>query len=102
VIDYDEYRTRQRKEGAYTAAWGFALKFAIGFQIMVTGVVLQLAGFAPNVDQTSVAKLALRLLSAGMPFVFFLLGAVILGRFRLNEREHAEIRTRIEARRSQA
>jgi GPH family glycoside/pentoside/hexuronide:cation symporter len=98
VIDYDEYRTGQRKEGAYAAAWGFALKSAIGLQIMITGAVLQLAGFEPNREQAESAKLALRLLYAVIPFVFFALGAVLFRGFAFNEAEHAEVRAALDAR----
>jgi glycoside/pentoside/hexuronide:cation symporter, GPH family len=102
VIDYDEHRTGERKEGAYAAAWGFVIKGAIGLQIMVTGLVLQLAGFEPNVEQTDTVKLALRILYAGLPFVSFLVGARLIGRFAFNEREHAEVRALLDARSSTA
>ena len=44
VIDYDEARTGQRKEGSYFAGWNFASKSASGFAILLTGVALQLVG----------------------------------------------------------
>lgn len=102
VIDYDEHRTGERKEGAYAAAWGFAIKGAVGFQIMVAGVVLQLAGFVPNSEQTETVKLAMRILYAGLPFTFFLAGATLFSRFAFNEREHAEVRAALDARAADA
>jgi Na+/melibiose symporter-like transporter len=33
VIDFDEYASGQRKEGAYSAAFGFALKSGAGLKI---------------------------------------------------------------------
>jgi len=92
VIDYDEYQSGERKEGAYAAAQGFATKAANTSIILLTGLVLQLSGFVPNVEQTSTAKLAISGLLAGVPFAVFLLGAALLTRFRLGSLEHARIR----------
>lgn len=100
VIDYDESVTGERREGIYSASWGFAIKAANASIILLTGFVLQLSGFRPNVDQTATAELAIRLLYAGAPFTMFLTGAWLFRRFRLDEREHARIRATIEQRRS--
>jgi GPH family glycoside/pentoside/hexuronide:cation symporter len=95
VIDYDEYRSGERKEGVYAAAQGFATKAANTTIILLTGMVLQLSGFVPNVDQTPTAKLAISSLLAGVPFSMFLLGAALLSRVRLDSREHARIRAEL-------
>ncbi len=92
VIDYDEYRSGERKEGAYAAAQGFATKAANTTIILLTGFVLQHSGFVPNVEQTRTAKLAISGLLAGVPFSMFIVGAVLLSRFRLDSHEHARIR----------
>jgi GPH family glycoside/pentoside/hexuronide:cation symporter len=91
TIDYDEYLSGERKEGAYAAAQGFAIKAANTGIILVTGFVLQLSGFAPNVEQTPTARLAISGLMAGIPFFMFLAGAVLLSRFRLDSHEHSRI-----------
>jgi len=92
VIDYDEYRSGERREGAYAAAQSFAIKAANTMVILLTGFVLQLSGFVPNAEQTPTAKLAISGLLAGVPFSMFLTGAALLSRFRLDSREHAQIR----------
>jgi GPH family glycoside/pentoside/hexuronide:cation symporter len=98
VIDFDEYQTGERKEGSYFAAWNFVLKSATGITLMLTGFVLQFSGFVPNVEQTERAKLALLVLYAIFPFFCYLIGALIFSRFRLNEREYAEIRRTLDGR----
>lgn len=98
VIDYDELVTGQRKEGAYFAAWNFVFKAATGITLMLTGLVLDAAGFAPNQEQTESAKLALKVLYALFPLACYLIGALILTRFRLDEAEHARIREALDAR----
>jgi GPH family glycoside/pentoside/hexuronide:cation symporter len=99
VIDYDEYKTGQRKEGAYFAAWSFVFKGSSGITFMLTGLVLQFSGFVPNQEQTPEALFAIRALFALFPLVCCLTGALLLTRFKLNRKEHAEIRAVLDARR---
>ena len=95
VVDYEEYVSGERKEGSYYAAWGFALKLAMGLVTMGAGTALQLAGFQPNVEQTETAKLVLSGIFAGVPFFAFLLGALLFCRFRLDRAEHGRIRAEL-------
>lgn len=99
VIDWDELQSGQRKAGAYSAAWGFALKLSIGVVVVITGVSLQLSGFEPNAEQAPAADLTIRGLFAGLPLLAGLGAATALRRFRLDEAAHAEILARLEARR---
>jgi len=99
IIDYDEYMTGERKEGAYFAAFSFAFKGSAGLTLMFTGFVLQFSGFEPNVEQTETAKLAIKSLFALFPLISLWSGALLLSRFALNREEHAEIRAAIDARR---
>jgi GPH family glycoside/pentoside/hexuronide:cation symporter len=92
VIDYDEYETGQRKEGTYFAAWNFVFKSATGVTIMVTLSVLEWVGFEPNVDQTDEVKFAIIALYSLAPLSCYLLGAMLLSRFSLDEAEHTRIR----------
>jgi len=98
VIDYDEYRTGQRKEGAYSAVWSFISKAAGGIGFMVGGFALELSGYAPNVEQSQTTKLALRAMMAVLPFTCALLAALSLMRFRLTEAEHTRIRLELDRR----
>ena len=100
VIDYDEYQTGERKEGAYFSAWNFVFKSAYGVTLMLTGYVLQLSGFEPNVEQTEEVKFALRCLYGAFPFVCYMVGALLVSRFRLDEDAYAHIRAELRARES--
>ncbi|MDA1301710.1 MAG: MFS transporter [Proteobacteria bacterium] len=100
VIDYDEYLSGQRKEGAYFATWNFVHKSATGLTLMLTGFVLGLSGFVPNVEQTDGARLALLTLFAIFPLVCYLAAAVVFTRFGLNEKEYQDIRRELEHRRN--
>ncbi len=97
VIDYDEYRTGERKEGVYFAAWNFVAKTALGLTGMLTGFVLAASGFDPNQEQTETAKLAIRTLMSGYPLVCYGVGALCFLRFGLTRRAHSEIRAALDA-----
>jgi GPH family glycoside/pentoside/hexuronide:cation symporter len=102
VIDYDEYRTGERKEGVYFAAWHFAAKSAVGVGAMVTGLVLSLSGFEANAEQTQTASLAIRGLMSVFPCLCYGLGALVFLRFGLTEHAHSEIRAALDDRAARA
>lgn len=98
IIDYDELRTGQRKEGAYSAVAGFAYKAAAGGTVMLAGVALGASGFEPNVAQGPAALWTLKGLFAGAPFTAYVVGAWLFGRFHLDEAEHARVRAELDRR----
>jgi len=100
VIDYDEYRTGERKEGSYFAAWNFVHKSATGVMALITGYVLQFSGYVPNVEQTMTVKIALMTLYSILPLVCYTYGAWLFSKFKLDENAHAEIRAELEKRRA--
>jgi Na+/melibiose symporter-like transporter len=98
VIDYDEYVTGERKEGSYFAAWNFVFKGGMGAMLLLTGFVLQFAGFVPNQPQTMTVQVAMVTLYGLFPLICYLVGAALFTRFSLNEAEHARIREALDAR----
>jgi Na+/melibiose symporter-like transporter len=86
VIDADELATRQRREGAYTSAFTFALQVGGGLTVALVGAALELSGFQPNAEQTPIAAWTIRGLFAGMPLSMLLLGALVLRGYTLDER----------------
>ena len=101
MIDYDELKTGERKEGTYFATWNFVFKLATGITLVLTGFALDLAGFIPNVEQSASAKRVLLLLYGAFPMFCYLLGALIFYRyFTLDEAAHAQIREELDARSS--
>ncbi len=100
VIDFDELQTGERKEGVYFASWNFLQKSAFGINLAIVGGLLQWSGFTPNADQSLAAQRAIGLGFVGFPFLTMLVILVLLLRFRLNEREHAEVLEALEAKSS--
>jgi sugar (glycoside-pentoside-hexuronide) transporter len=99
VIDWDELRTGERKEGAYFAAWAFASKGAGALSSTLVGVALSAIGFAPNAEQSAEVRESILLLAALGPAVLYALGILLFLRFQLGEREHAAIQAQLSERR---
>jgi GPH family glycoside/pentoside/hexuronide:cation symporter len=97
VIDYDENISGERKEGSYFAAWNFVYKSALGVMLLLTGFVLEVSGFTPNVEQTMTVKLSMVSLYGLFPLVCYLVGAFLFRRFKLDETAYAEIRAELDA-----
>ena len=98
LVDVDEHRTGERKEGAYFAAWSFVGKLANGIMIAVVGIVLDLVGYVPQADQTDRVRFAMVFLIGGMPLIGYAIGSLLFTRFSLSEAEHDRIRRELDAR----
>ncbi|MBW2386317.1 MAG: MFS transporter, partial [Deltaproteobacteria bacterium] len=99
VIDYDEYMTGERKEGAYIAVWNLIRKGSAGVTAALTGVTLQWVGYQANVEQTEATKVAMLALMSILPGGCYLIGTLLFTRFGLNEREHDEVMVELRRRR---
>jgi GPH family glycoside/pentoside/hexuronide:cation symporter len=98
IIDWDELRTGERKEGAYFAVWNFMRKSAYGLAAMGSGLLLGAIGFVPNAEQSETTQLGMRVLFGLVPGLCYVLGFFALRRLRLDEAEHTEIRRELDAR----
>ncbi len=99
IVDYDEHRTGERKEGAYFALWNFVRKAANGITGALTGLALQYSGFTPNVEQSEDAIFAIRFLYAGVPAIAMAIGAFLFfTRFNFDASDHERIRAEIDRR----
>jgi len=100
VIDWDELRSGERKEGAYCAAWNLAAKAAGGLAIALCGALLALSGFeagaAPGAPPPASALLAIRVAVSLLPASCLALATWLLAGFTLGEAEHREIRARLD------
>jgi GPH family glycoside/pentoside/hexuronide:cation symporter len=98
VVDYDEYMTGERKEGAYFSVFTFLMKSSSGVMIFITGMALSLVGYEPNVEQTDLVKFTMSALMSWVSASCFIVGIWIFSRFQLSETEHARIRAELDAR----
>lgn len=100
VIDYDEHRTGERKEGTYFAAFSVVAKGAFGVAVLIVGIALDLSGFTPNVPQSPATVLGVRVLLGLAPSALLIGAVVLMWGFHLNEEEHAAIRALLAERKS--
>ncbi len=92
IIDFDEYHSGERKEGAYLAVWNLIRKASGSVVALLTGFVLQFTGFVPNVEQSYSVQLWILGVFSLLPGVCYFVGAIIWYRFSFNEAEHAAVR----------
>ena len=98
IVDYDEYMTGQRKEGSYFSIYFFIFKTGLGITLFMTGFILEVAGFQPNVPQSYNTMLAMRSMYAFFPLFFYLLAIIIFSYYNLDRAEHHRIRSIIDNR----
>ncbi|MCP5071663.1 MAG: MFS transporter, partial [bacterium] len=91
VIDFDEHRTGERKEGAYFAAWNFVYKTSTGITLMLTGAMLEWSGFVPNVEQGESVRAWIIGLYSLFPLFCYIIGTALFSRFSLDEETHRRI-----------
>ena len=99
VIDYDELQSGERKEGVYFAVWHFAAKTAVGIAGMLSGALLGMAGFEPDVEQSEAARMGIRSLMSGIPLLTYGTGIFLFRRFSLTREAHAQVRRELDVRR---
>lgn len=102
VCDEEELRTGQRREGVVGAVSGWIHKLAGALSFGLTGLVLAGTGFAQELGAAQPVEtlLGLRLAFAFAPVILFLVGFVVLLRYRLDRKRVEEIRSELEQRRA--
>ena len=100
VVDEDELANGSRREGAFSAAISYTLKFGTTISMLLTGPLVEWMGFDPSRSLQENATLdRIRLLFALIPATAALLAAVALNRYPLSRATMAHIRARLENRR---
>lgn len=98
VIDYDELRWGERREGRYIGLWSIAKKLAAAVGVGVGLSVLGVSGYAPNISQPEGVRFTLRVLYALVPSLFSLVAFFIALAYPIDGDLHEKIRAGVEAR----
>lgn len=98
LIDLDELRTGERKEGAYFAAMSFVSKLGGALLSSSAAFMLGFMHFVPNAVQTEEMKFALVCLMGGAPLVGYAIGSLVFSRFSFSQADHARVRAELDAR----
>lgn len=101
IVDEDELKTGERREGSYAAiySWVLKLSFCIGF--LISGPLLEQTGFlAENgAEQAASVLLNMRIGYVAIPVIALALGLLLLKTFPITPQRAAETRTSLEKRR---
>ena len=95
VIDFDTLKNGAERGGLYFGVWSFFQKLAPALAIGGVLPLLSALGYDPSHENSSEALEALKYVFCLLPAPFFLVGALSLFLFPLDERRHNIIRRRL-------
>jgi GPH family glycoside/pentoside/hexuronide:cation symporter len=101
VVDFDELKTGERREGSFAAIFSWILKFAFCIGFLISGPLLELTGFDAALEGAQ-PEAVLRNMRIGyivVPVVSLVLALFLLRIFPITPEKAAEIREQLEARR---
>jgi sugar (glycoside-pentoside-hexuronide) transporter len=102
VVDEDELRTGDRREGIYLGSFTFLRKLGGAGSVLLAGLVLDLCGYSGErgpAEQPALAVGAIRVLTSLGPALFLALAIATARGYDLTRARHAEILAQLAARR---
>jgi GPH family glycoside/pentoside/hexuronide:cation symporter len=90
VIEFDELGGGDQHSGMYYGVWGFASKLTAALGIALSGWVLQLYGYQPNVAQSARTLQGIRLFFGPVPAVILAIALPLLVWYPITRKTHAE------------
>jgi glycoside/pentoside/hexuronide:cation symporter, GPH family len=100
VTDVDELVSGERREGMYYGVIAFAQTAMAALVVWLAGLILDLAGYRPDVVQTESAMWGIRLLMSAGAAVWLVPGALFCWLMPLTKRRHEAVLAAIEARKA--
>jgi GPH family glycoside/pentoside/hexuronide:cation symporter len=100
ICDEDELENGTRREGMFSAVYGYVIKIGISFGLLLTGFLLNAVGFDANLgaDQIPRAIFAMRVLHAAVPAVALLVALILISRFPITPERAAWVRAELDKR----
>jgi len=98
VVDEDELRSGERREGLYFGLFTFLRKLGGASAVAIALFLLDLSGYVANQPQGQTTITTIRVLTAVVPGVFVALGAWVALAYPITRARHAEILAALEAR----
>lgn len=101
VVDYDELKTGERREGSFSSiySWVLKLSFMVGF--LVSGPLLEITGFSADAGsvQPDYVYTNMRIGFLAIPVIALIIAMLLLRAFPITAEKAAEIRLMLEQRR---
>ncbi len=102
VIELDELRTGQRREGIFYAFMVLLQKMGLALGLQLVGLSLEWSGYVGGAaEQPPSALLAIRIVVAPLPMVCLIAGIVLAYLYPITRDVHTEIILKLEERRNQ-
>ncbi|KAB8137550.1 MFS transporter [Gracilibacillus oryzae] len=86
VIDYSEYKKKKSIAGMIAAFQGFAVKGSMGLASAFIGMLLNIGGYVPNVEQTATALGYIEFSFIWLPIIICLLLMVTMSFYKLDKK----------------
>ncbi len=101
VVDYDELKTGERREGSFASIFSWVLKFSFVIGFMISGPLIELTGFDANLDgaQPEEVYTTMRIGFLAIPIVALTIAILLLRTFPITAEKAAEIRLQLEEKR---
>jgi GPH family glycoside/pentoside/hexuronide:cation symporter len=91
TVEYGEWRTGVRAEGAIYGVVTLAQKVALGVGVGLLGILLDLIGYVPNAPQSAETQHGMRVLVALAPAALAATGGILMYFYPLDLRLHARL-----------
>ena len=84
VVEYDVIVSGIRREGVFSSLWTFGSKIGQAVALAISGLLLDLFRYQPNVELEPLAVLGIRLLCGPVPVLFYATGILILAYYPIS------------------
>ncbi|MEO1035988.1 MAG: MFS transporter [Pseudomonadota bacterium] len=104
VVDFDELKTKERREGMYGSIYWWVVKLGQALAILMGGLMLEFTGFdvALGGNQTAEAIQLMRLFDAFVPCIASAIAIWAIASYSITEEKAYSVRKELEARRGAA
>ena len=90
TVELEYAQSGVRREGAFYGLWNLVNQFGVGLALGISGWVLGGLGYVPNVEQTPLAKMGIRLLLGPIAAVFVVVGVVLVSFYPITRKYYDE------------
>lgn len=96
IIEVDEFKTGLRREGRYYGLIAFIQKALTALTMLVSGTILKMIGYVPNVEQTVETLEGMKMLIGVGGFAFLVLSIIVAYFNPMTRERHAALTEAIE------
>jgi GPH family glycoside/pentoside/hexuronide:cation symporter len=91
VLDYDELRTGERREGQYIGIWSVVRKTTSALGMGIALPLMDAAGYVPGAEQSDDVVLTIRTLYALLPCLLNIVAIAVLFKYPISSDKHEKI-----------